>query len=650
MANLKEKLNAKMKERQAGQTIVLFAFLLIALIAFVGIAVDVGFVFVRATQLSKAIDAAALAAVTEVEIITELGPANLKTAQFLDGNLPLTAVYTTTISAPPIPDEVTFTSSARQSIIGALEYTVTGTWPVELYFLRVINFNSVNLQRSATAAYFPLTDILASRRVEDGALTTSNQAVFGPQICSGYGDPFSPQNPTWPGNNDLYDGLYSYRYRILIPGDYPEDTIRVELFDPDSINKPNNNGGAYQDSVTHTAVWNTQFPSKKTETLSCSANQKNPCLIRTQEDVLLGLPLDQVNPWWFVRIDENRGNTNNGPPGNGTCGEPTNYNREYNTITRYQLSYFTQLNDGTINEILLAQYSGQCNCSRDTDPTNHETDLRWVTPDNPVDPRSNLSIDQTVFVPTDTGIGTTESFIVDLTTDVPGIVTDPSTGDRYLYVDVRAMSGATENGFEIWAGPQNYVDDGIPSNVNFRNVRILDDPGSHSSLGVTVFGLGNLPLNSNVDNPVDIPLIYVPAEYAGQTITVSLFDPDSGADPPIVFFFDSIGFTPDDSSPIGYNPAQTDWAMSFQATNGTPDPDGLGPRNCTIGSCQDTWILPQFEITVPDFDADACAADPTNINVCTPFVGGRLVSRYQGGGSDTYGWEIRLPGLPFLVK
>lgn len=650
MATMKEKLRVTIKEKQTGQTIVLFALMLIAVIAFVGIAVDVGFVFVRGTQLSKAIDAAALAAVTEVEFITDLDAANLKAAQFLDGNLPATAIYTTTITAPPVEDQVTYTSNASQSVIGALEYTITGTWPVELYFLRVINFDKVDIQRSATAAYFPLTDILASRRVEDGALSTSNQAVFGPQMCSANGDPFSPQDPTWPGNDGLYDGLYSYRYRILIPGDYPGTIVRVELFDPDSINKPNNNGGSYRDTVIHTAVWNAQFPSSKTELLSCTANQKNPCLIRTQEDVQLGLPLDQVNPWWFVRIDENRGNTNNGPPGNGLCGEPNNYDRQYNTITRYQLSYFTQRTDSSIEEILLAQYSGQCNCSRDADATNHDTDLRWVTPDNAASPRSNLSIDQSTFVPTDAGVGTVQSFVIDLTTDVPGIVTDPSTGDRYLYVDVRAMSGSSENGFEIWAGPPNYVDDGIPSNVNQRNVRILDDPGSHSSLGISVYGLGNLPLNSNADNAVDIPLIYVPAEYAGQIITVSLFDPDSGADPPIVFYFDSIGFTPNGGSPLGYDASQTDWAMTFQATNGTPDPDGLGPRNCTIGSCQDTWILPKFEITVPNFDADACAANPTDIDVCTPFVGGRLVARYIGGSADTYGWEIRLPGLPFLVK
>ena len=102
---------------------------------------------------------------------------------------------------------------------------------------------------------------------------------------------------------------------------------------------------------------------------------------------------------------------------------------------------------------------------------------------------------------------------------------------------------ASENGFEIWAGPPIYVD-AVPSEVNNRNRYVLDNVGSHSSEGVTVFGLGNLPMNSNFNNPVDIPLLYVGPEMIGQTINVAMFDSDSGAAPPVVFFFDSIAFTP----------------------------------------------------------------------------------------------------------
>jgi hypothetical protein len=110
--------------------------------------------------------------------------------------------------------------------------------------------------------------------VEDGALSTSNQAIFGPHICVTYGDPFSSFSSaaaqfrqTWRG--DSTDR--TYHYRILIPPEYSSDIVRVELFDPDSINRPNNNGGSYQDQVVHTslAIANGMPP---TETRSCSSD------------------------------------------------------------------------------------------------------------------------------------------------------------------------------------------------------------------------------------------------------------------------------------------------------------------------------------------------------------------------------------------
>jgi hypothetical protein len=89
------------------------------------------------------------------------------------------------------------------------------------------------------------------QRNTSGVLATNNQAVFGPLSCSSFGDPFSPLNPTWVGGEE-YTGLYTYRYRINIPADYPHDVVRVELFDPDSINKLNNSGSSYTTAVVST--------------------------------------------------------------------------------------------------------------------------------------------------------------------------------------------------------------------------------------------------------------------------------------------------------------------------------------------------------------------------------------------------------------
>lgn len=628
-------------KQQSGQSIVLITFMIIGLLAFVGIAVDVGFVYARRSQLSKAVDAAALAAVTEVESVSFLDNANFRAGQFLKANLPVAIEYNS--GTPPAdPPVIYYQSSAAEGDLGEYEYTITATWPVELYFLKVIGWQMTPIAGSATAAYFPVTDIYASRRVEDGALSTSNQAVFGFYQKSQLGDPFSPEQPDWAAweldTNDPYQGQYTYEYRILIPKDYPSNIVRVELFDPDSINRLNSddtdgNDSRYTASVVHTDAWT----GDEIESLYCTSYDINPCLINTNEDTL-GLPLDQVNLWWFVRIDENR--QYGGAPSGKT------YTPQYNTRTVYRLFYYARHDDGTIEPITLAQYIGQTGDGA-RDNGDHDTDMRWVSPGAP------QSFDQPVFVPAGPE-GTVRSFEINLDNDVTNILTDPATGNRYLYLDVTAIDGYSENGFEIWAGPPDYVNT-IPSDVNMRNVRVINDPGSHSSQGVTIFGLSNLPMNSNYRNVVDIPLIYVPSEYAGGTILVSLFDPDSGAKPPIAFYFDSVAFTPDNSANL-YDESGTDWAMAFDVS-GVTDPDqgywwpdrDVGDR-CTIGSCQNLWVDPPFAIRIPTLDPDACTADPSDQDVCTPFLGGRLVARYQGGQDDTYGWMIRLKGLPFLVR
>ncbi|MCZ7668296.1 MAG: hypothetical protein M5U34_14460 [Chloroflexi bacterium] len=326
-----------------------------------------------------------------------------------------------------------------------------------------------------------------------------------------------------------------------------------------------------------------------------------------------------------MRIDENR--TGNGT-GNG-CGGPGSYNPRLNTQTRYELSYFAQNNDGSIVQIPLSRYTGQvgdiaAGGTRDTG--NHLTDMRWVSPGG------QEIYDQPAPVPAEFG-----SFEIDLRNDVPNILKDSQDGRMYIYLDVTAVSGASENGFEIWAGPPDYVDS-ISSDVNTRNVQIINNPSSHSSDGVSVFGIGNLPMNSNYPNFVDIPLIYVPPEYTGKDILVTLFDSDSGASPPITFYYDSLSIA--------------DWSLVFGNNPSThPDrtPDYNTSGRCVIGNCNNRWVIPPYKLPVPTYDAAACAANPGDQSVY-PFFGGRLTARYRGGNHDTYGWSVRLSAPPYLVK
>lgn len=567
-------------EKERGQSLVLIALSMIGVLAFVGLAVDVGLVFARSTQLQAAVDAAALAGVTE--LTDGISAANTKAGQFLNSN-----------GVPP--DAIsTFQSATDSTELDATTYTLTVTWPVELFFLRLIDRDVVNLTKAATAAYFPLADIYASRRVDNGAVSTSNQAVFGPNSCTQNGDPFTPLNSPWA------PGPFTYNYRILIPSDYPSSKVRVELFDPDSINTDGRTL-TMQFSSAAQAIDPANYPSgdvtiTETSGTYCQDKQTEPCLIRAEFDLYTSgkATLDQINPFWFKRIDENR----------NSCSTPGSYKPEVNTATLFQLFYYRENPDGTVEKINLSNYTGQPY----TDA--HDTDMRWVSPGAP------LSWDQTTAVPVDAG--SAKTFELDIYQDLPNILVDPSTGNRYIYLDVTSISGSSENGFELWAGPPDYVAT-VPSDVNARNLYMLENPNSHFSYGVTVFGLGQLPMNSNITNRVEIPLVYIGPEYAGQTAIVEGFDQDSGAQYPVVFYFDTI--------------PRADWEKSY----GTP---GKQITN------QNSWET--YSFTIPN-DENCDYNNPTE-DTCTPFYGGRLMVSYAGGSHDTYGWQIRLTGLPYLIR
>jgi len=76
---------------EKGQSIVLIALMMVAIVAFVGIAVDVGFIFARGSQLQSAIDSAALAGVVEltdwsIANTSSEADARTKSGQFLNAN------------------------------------------------------------------------------------------------------------------------------------------------------------------------------------------------------------------------------------------------------------------------------------------------------------------------------------------------------------------------------------------------------------------------------------------------------------------------------------------------------------------------------------------------------------------------------------
>ncbi len=666
-----KKILAGTAESEKGQSIVIIAGAMLVLLGMIGLVIDLGVVYVRDAQLRAAVDAAALAAVTELSL-GDIDDANQKAVQFMF------------VNGLPTDSVLNIDSQVGSTELGAVQYTVTATWTVDLYFMTLFAFETVDLEKTATAAYFPLTDIYASTRVSDGALSMTTQAIFGPEICTRYGDPYSPLNST------EAPGIYTYRYRIYIPPDY-EDTfepdespiVRVELFDPDSINNPRNthimNYSEFWRAVTGSSETSRSIECGPTSTGADGGNatDRDTCIIPTCEwdgatstiysNACTGIPndsdLNSVNPFWYIRVDENRGSGTS-----GVCGFPNNYTPAFNTATIYTLYYFRELPDGSLIRTELASYTGQTDVTGvDFDSFSHNTDIQWVSPgalNNTVTadssaPGSGIFINdaglQVGFVPADCNSpngGTNSSddtrcpgesvpgegngFEVNIATDAPGIAQDDLSigGARYLYLDVQAVAGASENGFEIYAGPP---DDLLPNgdelypDANRRNVAIADGRVNgdyiRSSEGVTVFAMGVLPNNSVTTFQTDLPLIYVPPTYAGRQINVAIFDLDQNSSTPITFYFDTISRQDWEFNPNTPSQSNDSWLTQFGETRG-------------------------ITFNVPQYDPELCT-DPTDtslVDVCTPFYGGILTANYTAGSEDTSVWEVSLPSLPFLTR
>ncbi len=641
-------------ERERGQIVVLLALAMVGLLVAGGLATDAGVLFMRKSQLDRAVDAAALAGVTqlptETDVALALAASNTRGQQLLAAN----GIITTTAAECLEPGHPNYANRwnlydycgkrTPGDMPGSIRYHVEVRWQAETYFMKLVGFDTFPLVAEATAEYMPMVDIFSSSAMETSILQSSNQAIFGPQSCSSMGDAYSPVASPWHGETG---GVYTYRIRI--PADYltRHDKLRVELFDPDTAN--------WRQSSYVTYNLNGVRQTLSSDGTTCSGNdQREPCLFNKGT---------AANPfWWFVRIDENRTSRTSGDTG---CGTPGSYTPNYNTRTEFRLYYLRQNPDGSLSEVDLAYYIGE------SDGTNAAealaTDMHWVSPGAPAEERMPAFTVGDVFgnptrpdastimsyaepatttqpCPSCSGDG---NFIIDLLNETPGIFVDPSTGSRDIFLDVKAISGASENGFELWAGPPRSSDPykySAPSYVNARQIYLQlkrnADEEIHTSDGVGIYGIGHLPMNSNTTNRVDIPLAYLGPEFGGQRIYIDLFDADSGTQPPISFYFDTL--------------SRSDWTACFDdgtASNndcGKALPDGpggkrehyRGPDNLNRNG---QWA--RYEFIIPGELVEGDVSDGR-----MPFYGGRLIASYVGGNHDTYGWKMTIESRPFLVK
>ncbi|HUV73536.1 MAG TPA: hypothetical protein VMW79_04450, partial [Anaerolineae bacterium] len=296
-------------------------------------------------------------------------------------------------------------------------------------------------------------------------------------------------------------------------------------------------------------------------------DRRDACLLETGDD---------ANPYWFMRMDQNRcfSDSDDGRPAAG-------YSPAYNTQTEYRLYYHRQLTDQSIVREPISTYPGEANDST--------TDMQWV----PV-------------------------WTVDINcADADGCNVENiwvnDDGSRSLYLEVDGVTGWSENGFDLWAGPP--TTDTVPTNINDRNLYLLNNPWSHDSGGIVTYGSGYLPLGVNVDastEPIEITLAHVPIEASGVNVNLYHFDNDAGPLGQVIdYYLEGVS---------GWNYQGT---LSLNGTwSTTSNFDYQPPGNRDHDS-----------VTIP-------GADPGD-----DFYGGYLKAEYRASILDTSSWRIEYEGV-----
>src|SRR5580704_12604926 len=140
--------------RERGFAIMFYATMLFFVIGCVGLAVDVGTIYMIKARLSAAADAAALAAGRSVNLALTVGEAQtnaITTAdQFFSANFP--NGYFNTIGTPTVTPTLTQETDGNGNPNGVLDIQVNASVSAPTYFMNIFNVSRINVAATGTAS------------------------------------------------------------------------------------------------------------------------------------------------------------------------------------------------------------------------------------------------------------------------------------------------------------------------------------------------------------------------------------------------------------------------------------------------------------------------------------------------------------------
>lgn len=257
-----------LRANSKGQALVIIALSMVVLILFVGLGVDAANLMGRKAKLQSAVDVATLSAAQMLADDTNSANTqpDVKAKQVLEANgVPNASLAT--------PLQVTVNAPLHQVSVNAVQQ-------VDTFFMRIIPaWRTVNISAVATADLNSYAEVDAKPFGFPGVVTQLNLMVWGADSRRHNGDDYSPYNiysgyPGYPGTNSEHQKQpYGYMYRVSVPVNYAYPDVVVQLFDPDSYNRP---GAAPTWTIAQTCVDNYPPGTGQTCTPSPQPNPNNP--------------------------------------------------------------------------------------------------------------------------------------------------------------------------------------------------------------------------------------------------------------------------------------------------------------------------------------------------------------------------------------
>lgn len=226
----KQKTELHKNKHSKGQVLVILAITLVVLVAVIGLAVDLGYVYVSYARLRRATDSAALAGTSEFKknaTTTDIVSAG---ERFMGLNEPIATNISVETCDVTVADTVKYPGGAGDPALCTTPprklVRVTASEEVPTFFMSVIGFNTVSITAQSTSEAASLEMVLVIDRSESMAwyAYNSNAQVSGslrdPKECN-LGDSCHPFAEVKQAAEDF---LYNFMY-------YPYDRAGIITFD-----------------------------------------------------------------------------------------------------------------------------------------------------------------------------------------------------------------------------------------------------------------------------------------------------------------------------------------------------------------------------------------------------------------------------------